>query len=690
MAVQPEALLQHLRRVASGRSPDPGSDATLIARFVERRDEAAFAALVGRHSPMVLGVCRRVLHDAHEAEDVAQATFLVLARKAATIRHPEALTAWLHGTARRLALRHERGQQRRRRRETASARAALGSRPTHPLDELSARELLRILDTEVERLPESYRLPVLLCCLEGRSQEEAARQLGWTPGSVKGRLERGRARLHARLAGRGLLLSAVLGAVEVSRAASPSLGRALVEAAVCFADRRPVPPGASEPARRLAEQALRGAILTNLKLLAVLTLGAGVALAAAGMVTSPDAAPPPGAEASKSPQESAAARTDRFGDRLPPGAVARLGTVRFRTGGLLYSCALAPDGKTVATGSADHTVRLFDAATGEPLRRLGGVGQFHITCLAYAPDGRALASGGYDNSIVIWDPATGRALHQFRIANGAIWDLVTQKPVYQLGGTPGQVGPLSCLAFTRDGKGLIIAGGAGPVRLLDVTTGKPLREFTGHKFGVRSMTLSPDGRRLASVSQDTTVLVWDVTHLAVTQPRPAPRTPQELEALWWDLADADAAKAYRAILTLEALPDQSGPLLAERLHPAADPDAERVTPLVARLESPRFAERERATEELAKLGWSAELALCKMLQNRPSLEARRRARELLDGLRKRDLPPELLRRLRAVEVLEHLETAEAGRALEALAKGVPGTQLTEEARAAQRRRASGR
>src|SRR5205807_2283959 len=116
-----------------------------------------------------------------------------------------------------LALMSRRDRARRLGRQARALRASPPRAHADPLDELSAREVLTLLDEEVERLPECYRLPVLLCCLEGKTQEEAARQLGWTPGSVKGRLERGRARLHARLAKRGLTLSAALGAVTVSQ-----------------------------------------------------------------------------------------------------------------------------------------------------------------------------------------------------------------------------------------------------------------------------------------------------------------------------------------------------------------------------------------------------------------------------------------------------------------------------------------
>src|SRR5207237_6800187 len=134
----------------------------------------------------VLGVARRITGDHHAAEDILQATFLILARNAARLRRPAALPAWLHRTARNIALNARRNAARREKAEQAARTAGTNS----PLEELSSRELLMILDEELQRLPESLRLPLVLCCLEGRSQDEAARLLGWTPGSATGRPER--------------------------------------------------------------------------------------------------------------------------------------------------------------------------------------------------------------------------------------------------------------------------------------------------------------------------------------------------------------------------------------------------------------------------------------------------------------------------------------------------------------------
>src|SRR5262249_54354144 len=158
-----------------------------------RRDEAAFAELVRRYGPTVLSVCRSVLRHEQDAQDAFQATFLVLARRAASIRKQASVGSWLHGVARRLALRPRVAAARRGVHERqAAARPAAA-----PMDDLTWRELRRVLHEELGRLPEKQRVPLLLCYLEGKTQDEAARQLGWTAATLKGRLARGRQRLRA-------------------------------------------------------------------------------------------------------------------------------------------------------------------------------------------------------------------------------------------------------------------------------------------------------------------------------------------------------------------------------------------------------------------------------------------------------------------------------------------------------------
>jgi RNA polymerase sigma factor (sigma-70 family) len=184
------------------------SDRELVTRFVQQHDQAAFSALVRRHASIVWSVCRRVLGQHADIEDAVQATFVLLSRKAAGLNNPELVGAWLHAVARKVALKA-------RNRQSRDRMVPLDQDVPHsqdPLDVLSGRRLLAILDEELARLPEEYRAVLLLCCIEGKSRKEAAQRLGWSEGSVKGRLERGRDLLSRRLSRRGLTLSAALGA----------------------------------------------------------------------------------------------------------------------------------------------------------------------------------------------------------------------------------------------------------------------------------------------------------------------------------------------------------------------------------------------------------------------------------------------------------------------------------------------
>jgi RNA polymerase sigma factor (sigma-70 family) len=203
MSSQAEPLLQHVRALASAQAPDDD----LLAEYLACRDETAFAALVGRHGPMVFNLCRRILRDSHAAEDVFQATFLLLAERGDTIRRRASLACWLHGVAYRLAVRA------RKRASSAQPSGDLAHcdfpAPT-PADDLAWREMVDVLDEELQQLPDHYRAPLVLCYLQGRTQDEAAQQLTWSVGTLRRRLDQGRALLEARLRGRGISLSAAL------------------------------------------------------------------------------------------------------------------------------------------------------------------------------------------------------------------------------------------------------------------------------------------------------------------------------------------------------------------------------------------------------------------------------------------------------------------------------------------------
>jgi RNA polymerase sigma factor (sigma-70 family) len=177
------------------------SEGQLLGRFIERGDEAAFAALVRRHGPQVWGVCRRHLNQ-HDAEDAFQATFLVLFRKAASIRQREMLASWLYGVAQRTARRVTRTAARRKAREKQFA----GMPEPAMVEQGPWNDLQPALVQELSRLPEKQRVVVSLCGMQGISRKEAARQLGLTEGTVASRLARGRAMLAKQLARQGLVM----------------------------------------------------------------------------------------------------------------------------------------------------------------------------------------------------------------------------------------------------------------------------------------------------------------------------------------------------------------------------------------------------------------------------------------------------------------------------------------------------
>ncbi len=282
-------LLDRLRHAAA---PGDGlSDAELLQRFARRRDEAAFELLVWRHGPMVLGVCRRLLGDAHAAEDAFQATFLVLARKAGGIARGAAVGPWLYRVAFRVALR---------------ARAVAAKRPTVALPAdvpappgPAEGDWRPILDEEIGRLPERYRRPVVLCYLQGHTLAEAARQLGCPRGTVAVRLVRARQRLRARLARRGVALVAALPRAVAPMSAVPTaLVKSAVRGALSYAVNTTA--GALSPSvLTLTEGVLRAMLLSKLKFVAaVLTVTALAGAGAAWVAHRADAGElPPGNDA---------------------------------------------------------------------------------------------------------------------------------------------------------------------------------------------------------------------------------------------------------------------------------------------------------------------------------------------------------------------------------------------------------
>jgi RNA polymerase sigma factor (sigma-70 family) len=268
-----DLIMRHVRKLAQGRDAAALSDRELLHQFVERHDEAAYEALVRRHSPMVLSVARRVLHNWHDAEDVCQATFLLLAREAGRRPWQESVANWLYTAAYHMALTARRGAVRRARRE---ARAAVKA-AANPLAEISGQELFAVLDEELFRLPERLRAPLVLCYLQGATRDEAARQLGCPLGTFKNHLEQGRRRLHAALRQRGLGLAAALLPIPLSQGAGAApaalAAKATARAALAVAAGQPLSGTVSPQVSHLLRRGLGPMIPTKLKVgLVALTL----------------------------------------------------------------------------------------------------------------------------------------------------------------------------------------------------------------------------------------------------------------------------------------------------------------------------------------------------------------------------------------------------------------------------------
>jgi RNA polymerase sigma factor (sigma-70 family) len=290
-------VVWHIHQLAAVQAGRELSDQTLLQRVVEARDESAFTVLVERHGPMVLGVCRRALGNADDAEDAFQATFLVLVRKAAAIRKTASLGGWLHRVARSVAanLRRERCRREQRERHTSAPV------PSDPAADVSLREVQAALDEELDRLPDRYRAPLVLCYLQGLTRDEAAKQLGLTPGTLHGRLERGRKLLCNRLTRRGLTLSTVLVAAAVGEGSplaelSPTVVLSLVRDAQAFAGGATA--SISAPVLSLTQEALKTMFLLKCQVgaRAVLFLGlllTGAVTAATVPGTGLDASSPP-------------------------------------------------------------------------------------------------------------------------------------------------------------------------------------------------------------------------------------------------------------------------------------------------------------------------------------------------------------------------------------------------------------
>jgi WD40 repeat protein len=377
------------------------------------------------------------------------------------------------------------------------------------------------------------------------------------------------------------------------------------------------------------------------------------------------------------------------------GAAVRL-VVNPGSGMGALSLAFSPDGRILASpafgngpplpgagATASTTLNLWDVATGKEIRTIALKPQHGFANLVFSPDGRTLAAENPDQTVSLWESASGK--ERAHLGTAPVPGPGTAGPTMFVNvfGMMGGAADASTLAFAPDGRTLAAKGADGSVRLWDLPAAREIGPLKGHDGSVTALAFAPDGKTLASGGSDTTILLWDLAGL----PRP-PQPPavalgaKEIESLWIDLAGDDARMALQGIRKMANAPRETVSWFRERLRPAAAVDAKKISQWVAGLDSEEFAVRQESAQELEKLGELAVPALQKLLANPPSLEARRRAEQILEKVTVPTLSTEQLRLMRALEVLEQVGSGEARQVLETLAKGAPGALATREAQAA--------
>ena len=455
------------------------ADPELIRQYLLASDavkQAAFAALVARHSLMVTRVCRQVLGASNDAQDAFQATFLILARRAGSIRQPEALASWLHGVALRVATRARADSARRLVHERRWGAVQVGA-STGGEDSF---ESWPGLHAEIARLPERYREPVVLHYLEGLTVEATAARIGCPRGTILSRLARARDRLKGRLTRRGLAPADLILLTQFSTSTTPF--RLAVPAVLG-------PTLVSSGAGRLLKGALIEMLIDRWRRAGLLLAACGTsvgAIALGGLSTAP--APPRPVMAEARAPQNPPTRVESSKQALSPSHQAE-------------SLAFAPGGQKVIARCANGRILILDpTAVAEPAILQDQDDTMHT--MACSPDGSTLAGAGDGNVLKFWDLATGK-LRRTIPALGA----ATLRP--------------TALAFGPDGKTLAIVGRAEPnptdplgaairfeVRLLDLTSGLAIWDHLGRGAIATAVAFSPDGLTLAT-SGHLAVRLWD-------------------------------------------------------------------------------------------------------------------------------------------------------------------------------------
>jgi RNA polymerase sigma factor (sigma-70 family) len=517
-------LRRFVRQVADKYRDEQSSDRELLRRFVDCRDEAAFGVLVRRHGSMVLGAALRVLRQRQDAEDVSQAAFLILARKANRIVWRDSVATWLYEVAHRLARKAHSTAQR----HNAQERRIKSRQAPDAMAEISARDLQAVLDEELRALPNKYRAPIILCCLEGKTRDEAAGCLGLSVASVKSRLEEGRELLRRRLERRGVLLSTALVGLTLSQTASAALPAAFANvtsrAALKMLAGQTSTGLVSANVAALIKGGIQAMFLTKLKVatavattVCILGIGAIILADQGSTQQPPDLGARPDA-----PRKTQFVRGTGAGDFA---SLQKSTALDFE--GQLSSVRWSPDGKFIATvtftyeheereidgkkvkvGIHNSTVKIWDVQKKELKVNFGEEKKIRISDLAFSPDSKMLA-------MIVYNLLEEKKSEPYQIRLADLESGNSNKKSIDFGaGFPIGV------AFSPDGKTLIFGGRddsdiekppVGVIRVWDIGNDREIKKFRraqdqGSPYAIE---LSPNGKLIATSESDKTVKLWD-------------------------------------------------------------------------------------------------------------------------------------------------------------------------------------
>jgi RNA polymerase sigma factor (sigma-70 family) len=508
--------MEHLRGSARPAAEEP-TDGELLDRFVTDRDESAFVELVNRHGPLVLGVCRRLLDNTEDVEDAFQATFMVLVRKADTIRKRESAASWLYGVALRVARRARATLTGRRQRER---RAALPEAIVPP--EQAWDDVRPVLDDAVNSLPEKYRVLVILCYLQGRTYDEAARLLDLAKGTVSTRLTHARELLRQRLTRRGLVLPVALLVTLLEHNAAPAAMPPLLPPLAVEAGRSAAgmegwvsPHVASLAKAAMMHRSITPAVVVALTLALV---AIPITLVLWGKLRATDDAP------------IVAKPAEVWQSRFTLSNHRHMG----------WQLTFSPDGKTLATEDDTWTVRLWDPNNArQPLQEIASNDGFQIV-LGFSADSRRVITAG-QTAVHVFEVTTGKQIVQHKGSAMAklapdgntlatipfdeggihVIDLTTGR---DRAFTEPRPIPVHCLAFSADSKRLGAGDGEGAIHLIDVATMERQGRLTGNAMPTLELAFSPDGTTLAAMHgiQEQPKRLVEVWELATEKPRELP------------------------------------------------------------------------------------------------------------------------------------------------------------------------